>query len=122
MTDLSDPSTHHRELADGAEDGLEPLEPLDPGSIEDFDAMLRAMSRTAFGGRSLGDAAEVLSGLFRGRAGLPTGSFMARRTASQFVGTARSRWSATSVMAARRSSRRDRQSVEIGRRVVHLQM
>ena len=39
---------------DGAQDGLTPLLPLDLNSIEDFDQLLRAMARTAFGGRSLG--------------------------------------------------------------------
>ncbi len=49
-----------RRLHDGREDGLEPLEPLDvtaPGGLPD---LLRAMSRTAFGGRRLGEAHDVL--------------------------------------------------------------
>jgi deoxyhypusine synthase len=50
---------------DGAKDGLEPLEPLDLTRIEDFDELLRAMSRTAFGGRSLGEAADVLETMVR---------------------------------------------------------
>lgn len=45
---------------DGARDGLTPLSPLDLNKITDFDEMLAALSRTAFGGRNLGDAAEVL--------------------------------------------------------------
>jgi deoxyhypusine synthase len=48
---------------DGAQDGLEPLEPLNPRSIEDFDELLQAMGKTAFGGRSLGEAAEVLAAM-----------------------------------------------------------
>lgn len=48
---------------DGARDGLEPLEPLDPKAVGDFDELLRAMSRTAFGGRSLGEAADVLTAM-----------------------------------------------------------
>ncbi len=58
--DSDDPSIHHRELRDGREDGLTPLESLDVGATEDFDRMLEAMSKTAFGGRRMGDAAEVL--------------------------------------------------------------
>jgi deoxyhypusine synthase len=51
---------HHRELRDGREDGLTPLKSLDLGATPDFDHMLAAMGRTAFGGRRMGDAAEVL--------------------------------------------------------------
>ena len=51
----------HEDFHDGAQDGLTPLEPLDIKSIRDFDELLRAMGKTAFGGRSLGEAAEVLT-------------------------------------------------------------
>ena len=50
---------------DGALDGLEPLESLDLNTIEDFDELLQAMGRTAFGGRSLGEAAEVLTAMVK---------------------------------------------------------
>ncbi len=49
-----------REFHDGAKDGLEALEPLDPEKIESFDQLLTAMRKTAFGGRRLGEAYEVL--------------------------------------------------------------
>lgn len=49
-----------REFHDGAKDGLEALEPLDPEQIASFDDLLVAMSKTAFGGRRLGEAFEVL--------------------------------------------------------------
>ncbi|MEM7481212.1 MAG: deoxyhypusine synthase family protein [Acidobacteriota bacterium] len=49
-----------RTLHDGREDGLEPLEPLDVEKISSFAEMLRGMSRTAFAGRRLGEAYEVL--------------------------------------------------------------
>lgn len=61
--DLMDPSVGNRHMADGAEDGLTPLEPLDVTRISDFDEMLDAMSRTAFGGRNLGEAAETLEAM-----------------------------------------------------------
>lgn len=48
------------EFHDGVQDGLEPLAPLDLNQITDFDELLAAYSRTAFGGRTLGEAAEVL--------------------------------------------------------------
>jgi deoxyhypusine synthase len=49
-----------REFHDGAKDGLEALEPLDPDKITSFDGLLTAMGKTAFGGRRLGEAFEVL--------------------------------------------------------------
>jgi deoxyhypusine synthase len=49
-----------REFHDGAQDGLEALEPLDPEQIGSFDGLLTAMRKTAFGGRRLGEAYEVL--------------------------------------------------------------
>jgi deoxyhypusine synthase len=51
----------HEDFHDGAKDGLTPLEPLDVNRIQDFDELLTAMGKTAFGGRSLGEAAEVLT-------------------------------------------------------------
>ena len=63
VPDLMDPSVGNRLMADGAEDGLEPLEPLDLSNIGDFDDLLRAMSKTAFGGRNLGEAADVLAAM-----------------------------------------------------------
>lgn len=61
--DLMDPEVGNRYMADGAADGLIPLEPLDLNKIDTFDEMLTAMARTAFGGRNLGEAAEVLEAM-----------------------------------------------------------
>ena len=61
--DLMDPSVGNRFMADGAADGLTPLEPLDVMNIHDFDEMLQAMSKTAFGGRNVGEAAEALEAM-----------------------------------------------------------
>ena len=47
-------------LADGWSDQLEPLDPLDITAANTFSDMLSRMSRTAFGGRNLGEAADVL--------------------------------------------------------------
>ena len=55
----------HEDFHDGAKDGLTPLEPLDITSVQDFDELLAAMGKTAFGGRSLGEAAEVLTQMVR---------------------------------------------------------
>ncbi|MFZ5830499.1 MAG: deoxyhypusine synthase family protein [Planctomycetota bacterium] len=49
-----------RELHDGRDDGLEPLESMDVRSISGFDDLLRRMSKTAFGGRELGEAFDVV--------------------------------------------------------------
>ncbi|MBH0179886.1 MAG: deoxyhypusine synthase, partial [Nitrospira sp.] len=49
-----------REFHDGAKDGLEALEPFDPDRIVSFEDLLVAMGKTAFGGRKLGEAFEVL--------------------------------------------------------------
>jgi deoxyhypusine synthase len=55
----------HNDFHDGARDGLTPLEPLDVARIQDFDELLAAMGKTAFGGRNLGEAAEVLTEMIR---------------------------------------------------------
>lgn len=55
----------HEDFHDGAQDGLTPLEPLDLNQVRDFDELLTAMGKTAFGGRSLGEAAEVLTAMIR---------------------------------------------------------
>ena len=47
-----------RQLHDGKEYQLEPLASLDPMDTKTCDQLLAAMSRTAFSGRSLGEAAE----------------------------------------------------------------
>ena len=49
----------------GTEDGLTPLTPLDPAATDSVDALVRAMSQTAFGGRCLGEAADVLEAMVR---------------------------------------------------------
>jgi deoxyhypusine synthase len=49
----------------GHEDGLKPLAPLDPAQTTSVDALVRAMSQTAFGGRRLGEAADVLEAMVR---------------------------------------------------------
>ena len=49
----------------GHDDGLEPLRPLDPTRTTSIDALVRAMADTAFGGRRLGEAADVLEAMIR---------------------------------------------------------
>ena len=47
-------------LHDGREDGLRPLESLDLSRVHSFADLMRAMSNTAFGGRQLGEAFEIV--------------------------------------------------------------
>ncbi len=49
-----------RDLRDGRDDGLEPLESLDVQAASGFADMLQRMSKTAFGARQLGEAYHVL--------------------------------------------------------------
>lgn len=55
----------HRELHDGRQDGLEPLESLSLAGVDSFAGMLRSMSKTSFGGRQLGQALDVLLEMVR---------------------------------------------------------
>ncbi len=50
-------------MVDPARIGLQQLEPLDIDKVDDFDRLLQAMSRTAFGGRRLGEALDVLQSM-----------------------------------------------------------
>lgn len=53
------------QLADGWGDGLQPLKALDVMGCDSFDAMLRQMAQTSFGGRNLGEAADVFEAMCR---------------------------------------------------------
>jgi len=64
MVEYRDETNYHT----GHDDGLEPLEALDLVSSDSVDAIVRAMSRTAFGGRRLGEAADVLEAMVRDEA------------------------------------------------------
>jgi deoxyhypusine synthase len=54
-----------RKLHDPVEDRLIPLAPLDLREIHSIDGLVRAMSKTAFTGRQLGEAADVLEAMAR---------------------------------------------------------
>ena len=51
--------------ASGHDDGLTPLTALDPAATQTVDELVRAMCHTAFGGRRLGEAADVLEAMVR---------------------------------------------------------
>jgi deoxyhypusine synthase len=54
-----------RELHDGESDGLTALEPLDLDRVKTFADLLRAMEKTAFAGRALGEALDILVAMTR---------------------------------------------------------
>jgi deoxyhypusine synthase len=54
-----------REFHDGREDGLVALESLDLDKVKSFAGLLKAMSRTAFSGRSLGEALDVTTAMVK---------------------------------------------------------
>src|SRR5207248_8600708 len=54
-----------RHLHDPIQDRLIPLEPLDLTRVHSIDDLVRAMSKTAFTGRQLGEAADVLEAMAR---------------------------------------------------------
>ena len=54
-----------RHLHNPIEDRLTPLEPLDLGKVRSIDDLVRAMAKTAFTGRQLGEAADVLEAMAR---------------------------------------------------------
>jgi deoxyhypusine synthase len=53
------------QYGEGHEDDLSPLAPLDLANVDGVDGLVRAMSHTAFGGRRLGEAADVLEAMVR---------------------------------------------------------
>ncbi len=63
------------EFHDGAKDGLEPLEALDLSRVQDFDELVAAMGKTAFGARTLGEAGEVLAAMVSDPDCLVVGTF-----------------------------------------------
>jgi deoxyhypusine synthase len=54
-----------REFHDGRSDGLVPLESLDLDEVKSFAGLLRAMGKTAFNGRALGEAFDVTLAMVR---------------------------------------------------------
>lgn len=63
--DNHDGSGIERQLHNPIEDRLVPLEPLDLGKVHSVDGLVRAMAKTAFTGRQLGEAADVLEAMAR---------------------------------------------------------
>ena len=66
------------DLRDGFSDQLQPTVPLDLTGVESFSDLLEAMGRTAFGGRNLGEAADVLYNMVADPDCFVVGTFSAR--------------------------------------------
>jgi deoxyhypusine synthase len=62
---MADEFREQKAYGTGHDDGLTPLSPLDPARATSVDALVRAMSLTAFGGRRVGEAADVLEAMVR---------------------------------------------------------
>ncbi len=60
-----EPIEEIRKLHDGVSDGLTPLTPLDLSKVNGADDLVRAMASTAFAGRRLGEAADILEAMIR---------------------------------------------------------
>jgi deoxyhypusine synthase len=52
-------------LSDGKSDKLEPLSPLDLSKVSNFSDLAHGMKKTAFGGRSLGEAVDVFEAMVK---------------------------------------------------------
>ena len=63
MENRSSGEGKERQLHNPIEDRLVALEPLDLGKVKSIDGLVRAMARTAFTGRQLGEAADVLEAM-----------------------------------------------------------
>ena len=63
--------------------GFTALEPLDPDNIQDFDQLLQAMEKTAFSGRSLGEALNVLQEMVSDPDCLVVGTFSGAMTVAK---------------------------------------
>ncbi|MFO0762781.1 MAG: deoxyhypusine synthase family protein [Byssovorax sp.] len=72
-----------RTLSDGVEDKLEPLRALDPFQIHSFDDLVTAMGKTAFSGRSLGEACDVLTEMAKDPDVLIVGTFSGAMTVAK---------------------------------------
>lgn len=74
---------HISTLHSGHEDGLTPLKTLDLDAVDDFDQLLTAMSQTAFGGRNLGEALDVLEAMVSDPECLVVGTFSGAMTVAK---------------------------------------
>ena len=60
-----EPLSGQRHLADGHSDHLQPVRSLDLSQVESVDDLVRAMAATSVGGRTVGEAADILERMVR---------------------------------------------------------
>lgn len=77
------PGRDRMKFTDGWRDGLEPLRPLDLSRVRGFSDLLEQMSHTAFAGRQLGQAADILHTMVRDPDCLVVGTFSGAMTMAQ---------------------------------------
>ena len=77
----------YKELRDlgrtGFDDNLAPVESLDLSKIKSVDDLVRGMKKTAFGGRSVGEAADVLEAMVRDKDCFVVGTFSGAMTVAK---------------------------------------
>ena len=71
---------HHRGLHDGRSDGLTPVRPLEIHRSRTIGALVEEMKHTSFGGRRVGEAAEVLQAMVEDEDCLVVGTFSGAMT------------------------------------------
>ena len=76
-------SRNSRDYATGFSDKFEPLEALDLSKVKNFDDLVRGMSKTSFGGRTLGEAADVLYQMAADRDCFVVGTFSGAMTVAK---------------------------------------
>jgi len=69
-----------RERRDGREDGLEPVRPLEIHQVDSISGLVAEMKSTSFGGRQVGEAAEVLQAMAEDPDCLVVGTFSGAMT------------------------------------------
>ena len=69
-----------RQNRDGVSDGLEPVRPLEIGEVRGVSDLVHQMKSTAFGGRRVGEAAEVLQAMAEDDDCLVVGTFSGAMT------------------------------------------
>jgi deoxyhypusine synthase len=82
LTDRQGPR-NAKEFIDGSELGLEATAPIDLSRCHGFSDLLRQMKDTAFGGRQLGEAADVLEAMVRDEDCLVVGTFSGAMTVAK---------------------------------------
>lgn len=70
----------HRALHDGTQDGLTPVRPLELREVRTLSDLVEQMKTTAFGGRQIGEAAEILQAMIEDEDCLVIGTFSGAMT------------------------------------------